>query len=59
MKQAVKDFLNIAPRLVSCSHLYKMTGGYANEGGDYDAAQRWLADNGYRYQIGIDAWVPT
>lgn len=57
MRQTVKDFLNTAPRLVTCGHLYKLSEGYAHEGGDYDAAQRWLAKAGYHYEMRVDAWV--
>lgn len=45
------------PRMISCTHLYKLTAGYSFENGEYDAAQAWLAQNGYRYEINADAWV--
>lgn len=57
MKQSVKDFLAENRRLISCGHLHKICGGPASEGGDYDAAQRWLAKNGYRYDHKVDSWV--
>ena len=57
MRQAVKDFLNTKPRLVQCRALYGLSRGYQHEGGDYDAAQRWLAKNGYRFEIKADGWV--
>lgn len=57
MRQAVKDYLATSPRLVQCVTLYGLTGGYAHEGGDYDAAQKWLEQNGYRYEVKADGWV--
>lgn len=57
MRQAVKDFFATNPRMVFCRQLYGLSGGYAREGGDYDAAQTWLAKNGYRFEIKADAWV--
>lgn len=57
MKQSVKDFLNGNRRLISCGHLRHVSGGDHHEGGDYTAAQTWLAKNGYIYDHKVDCWV--
>lgn len=57
MTPEVKDFLNSKPRLVPLAHLHQITGGPANQGGDYERAQRWLALNGYIFSAPAEGWV--
>ena len=57
MTPEVKAFLNSKPRLVPLAHLATITGGPANEGGDYERAQRWLAANGYIFNAKAEGWI--
>ena len=57
MTPEVNAFLNTKPRLVPLAHLHQITGGPANQGGDYERAQRWLATNGYIFSAQAEGWL--